>query len=47
MAELCENPGLKADIMGELETVAERARLQRFEKARQRFFFGLCVFSFV
>ncbi|CAM9837072.1 unnamed protein product [Ectocarpus sp. 6 AP-2014] len=34
MVELCRNPGLKADVMLELETVAERAGLQRFEKVR-------------
>lgn len=32
MVELCRNPRLKADVMLELETVAERAGLQRFEK---------------
>eukprot|EP00752_Nemacystus_decipiens_P010605 g9443.t1 len=34
VAELCRNPRLKADVMQELDTVAERAGLQRFEKVR-------------
>ncbi|CAM9748924.1 unnamed protein product, partial [Choristocarpus tenellus] len=32
-AELCANPQLKAAVMEELETVSERAKLQRFEMA--------------
>lgn len=32
MVELCRNPRLKADVMLELDTIAERAGLQRFEK---------------
>lgn len=34
--ELCRNLRLKADITQELETVAERAGLQNFEKVKER-----------
>lgn len=34
IAELCGNPRLKSDVMQELDTVAERAGLQRFERVR-------------
>ncbi|CAM9575702.1 unnamed protein product [Laminaria digitata] len=34
LAEMCRNPRLKADVMQEVETVSERAGLQRFEKVR-------------
>ena len=35
LEEMCRNPRLKADVMQELETVSERAGLQRFEKVIQ------------